>query len=66
MTYRGALILFDWMWPEHKASVRHTFDLLRAETGYPDIRDCFVQAVESEANLIEREMLREQPTEGRG
>jgi hypothetical protein len=56
MTFTSARFLFDAMSADQKDRVMRTFDLIRLETGYPNVRDAFVQAVDDEATAIEKLM----------
>jgi hypothetical protein len=49
MTFTSARFLFDAMNADQKDRVMRTFDLIRLETGFPNVRDAFVQAVDDEA-----------------
>jgi hypothetical protein len=64
MKFTSARALFDAMDMDQKDRVVCTFDLIRFETGFPAVRDAFVQAVEDEAAAIENLMLLEQKVEG--
>jgi hypothetical protein len=64
MTFTSARFLFDAMNADQKDRVMRAFDLIRLETGFPNVRDAFVQAVDDEATAIEKLMLLEQKVEG--
>lgn len=64
MKFTSARFLFDAMDTDQKDRVMRTFDLIRLETGFPNVRDAFVQAVDDEATAIEKLMLLEQIVEG--
>jgi len=64
MTFGNARILFDAMDTDHKDIVVRNFDLIRAVNCRQSVFDCFVEAVEHEAKMVEQEMLFEQETDG--
>jgi hypothetical protein len=64
MKFTSARFLFDAMDADQKDRVMCTFDLIRLETGFPNVRDAFVQAVDDEATAIEELKLLKQKVEG--
>ena len=56
MTFENAIVVFDAMWPEHKAHVRGNFEHTWGSPAFVDYREAFVQAVTDETAAIEKQI----------
>lgn len=64
MKYEHANILYDTMDLDRRERVMRVFEQTFYSPAFADFQESFAQAVDNEANEIEREMLLVQPTEG--